>query len=250
MKKEAVNSGDIVDLSVLKRLLRFVQPYKGRFIFLIFLTVALGILAPIRPLLIQLTLDNYVAFGDYAGLINMILIMVGLLILQAIVQYLHTYLSGWIGQYVIRDIRVKLYQHLVKLRLRFFDKTPIGRLVTRTISDVETLADVFSQGLAAMVGDLLQLIFILGVMFWTDWKLALISLSTLPILILSTYIFKEKIKVAFNDVRNAVSNLNSFVQEHLSGMSVVQIFGSQDREYGKFEKINEDHKRANLKSVL
>ncbi len=250
MKKEAINSGDIVDLSVLKRLMRFVKPYQGRFYFLIFLTIALGLLAPLRPWLIQLTLDNYVAFGNYQGMVNMILIMAGLLILQAVVQYLHTYLSGWIGQYVIRDIRVQLYNHLVRLRLKFFDKTPIGRLVTRTISDVETLADVFSQGLAAMVGDLLQLIFILIMMFATDWKLALISLSTLPILILSTYVFKEKIKVAFNDVRNAVSNLNSFVQEHISGMSVVQIFGSQQREYKKFESINEDHKRANLRSVL
>jgi len=230
--------------------MRFVKPYSGRFYFLIFLTIALGVLAPLRPLLIQITLDDYVAFGDYQGLVRMILLLSGLLVIQAIVQYLHTYFSGWIGQYVIRDIRIKLYEHLVSLRLRFFDKTPIGRLVTRTISDVETLADVFSQGLAAMVGDLLQLIFILIVMFAMNWKLALISLSTLPILILSTYVFKEKIKVAFNDVRNAVSNLNSFVQEHISGMSIVQIFGSEDREYKKFERINEDHKRANLKSVL
>ncbi len=250
MKKEAVNSGDIVDLSVLRRLMRFIEPYKGRFYFLIFLTVALGVLAPLRPLLIQITLDDYVAFGDYQGMVNMIFVLVGLLVLQAIVQYLHTYLSGWIGQYVIRDIRIKLYEHLVGLRLKFFDKTPIGRLVTRTISDVETLADVFSQGLAAMVGDLLQLIFILIVMFSINWKLALISLSTLPILILSTYVFKEKIKVAFNEVRNAVSNLNSFVQEHISGMSIVQIFGSEEREYQKFEQINQDHRSAHLKSVL
>ena len=228
----------------------FVNPYRGRFYFLIILTILLGILAPIRPALIQLTLDDYVAFGDYTGMVNMIILLVGLLVIQAIVQYLHTYLSGWIGQFVIRDIRVKLYNHLINLQLKFFDKTPIGRLVTRTVSDVETLADVFSQGLAAMVGDLLQLIFIVIWMFVTDWRLALISLSTLPILILSTYVFKEKIKTAFNEVRNAVSNLNTFVQEHISGMSVVQIFGSETREYKKFERINEDHKRANLKSVL
>jgi ATP-binding cassette subfamily B multidrug efflux pump len=250
LKKEAVNSGDIVDLNVLRRLMRFIQPYKGRFYFLIFLTVALGVLAPLRPLLIQITLDDYVAFGNYQGMVKMIFFLIGLLVLQAIVQYLHTYLSGWIGQYVIRDIRIRLYEHLISLRLKFFDKTPIGRLVTRTISDVETLADVFSQGLAAMVGDLLQLIFILIVMFSINWKLALVSLSTLPILILSTYIFKEKIKVAFNEVRNAVSNLNSFVQEHISGMSIVQIFGSEEREYKKFERINKDHKRAHLNSVL
>lgn len=230
--------------------MKFVSPYKGKFYFLIFLTVALGILAPARPLLIQITLDNFVAFGDYSGMVMMIAILTGLLVLQAIVQYLHTYLSGWLGQYVIRDIRIQLYKHLVNLRLKFFDNTPIGRLVTRTISDIETLADVFSQGLAAMMGDLLQLLFILGVMFYSDWRLALISLSTLPILLLSTYIFKEKIKVAFNEVRNAVSNLNSFVQEHITGMSIVQIFGSEHREYEKFKEINLEHKKSNLKSVL
>ncbi|MEX2336676.1 MAG: ABC transporter ATP-binding protein [Fulvivirga sp.] len=230
--------------------MKFAKPYKGKFYFLIFLTVALGILAPTKPLLIQITLDKFVAFGDYNGMVMMIMALIGILILQAIVQYLHTYLSGWLGQYIIKDLRIQLYQHLVKLRLKFFDNTPIGRLVTRTISDIETLADVFSQGLAAMVGDLLQLVFILIIMFVSDWRLALISLSTLPILLISTYIFKEKIKVAFNDVRNAVSNLNSFVQEHITGMSIVQIFGSERREYEKFKEINREHKKSNLRSVL
>jgi ATP-binding cassette, subfamily B, multidrug efflux pump len=250
LKKEEIKSGNIVDFKVLKRLMRFVKPYNGRFYFLIFLTIALGVLAPIRPYLVQITLDKYVAFNNYEAMVMMMWALVGLLILQAIVQYLHTYISGWIGQYVIRDIRIQLYRHLIRLKLKFFDNTPIGRLVTRTISDIETLADVFSQGLAAMVGDLLQLIFILIMMFYTDWKLALISLSTLPILILSTYVFKEKIKVAFNDVRNAVSNLNSFVQEHISGMSIVQIFGSENKEHQKFKSINQEHRRANLRSVL
>jgi len=250
LEKEKINSGSIVDFKVLRRLFEFVKPYIGKFYLLIFLTVSLGVLAPLQPLLIQQTLDRYVAFGDYNGMVMMIMILVGLLVLRAIVQYLHTYLSGWLGQYIIRDIRIKLYRHLIKLRLKFFDNTPIGRLVTRTISDIETLADVFSQGLAAMVGDLLQLVFILIVMFVSDWRLALISLSTLPILLVSTYVFKEKIKVAFNDVRNAVSNLNSFVQEHITGMSIVQIFGSEAREEEKFKEINREHRRANLKSVL
>src|SRR5690606_8356430 len=154
------------------------------------------------------------------------------------------------GQQVIRDIRSRLYKHIVSLRVRFFDRPPIGRLVTRTISDVETLSDVFSEGLAALVGDLLQIIFILGFMFWQDWRLALLSLSTIPLLLISTYVFKEKIKVAFNDVRNAVANLNTFVQEHLTGMNVVQIFGSEKHEFTKFRAINEEHKQANLRSVL
>lgn len=250
MDKEQVSSGNIIDFKVLRRIMKFVRPYKGRFYFLVFLTLAIGVLTPVRPLLIQWTLDNQVAVGDYNGMAIMMLALVGLLAVQSVAQYVHTYLSGWMGQQVIRDIRTALYKHLVSLRLRFFDKTPIGRLVTRTISDVETLADVFSEGLAAMVSDLLQLIFILSFMFYQDWRLALLSLATLPMLLISTYIFKEKIKVAFNDVRNAVANLNTFVQEHITGMNVVQIFASEKREYEKFKAINEEHKQANLRSVL
>jgi ATP-binding cassette subfamily B protein len=230
--------------------MRFVVPYRGRFVTVIILTVLLGVLAPTRPFLIQYTLDNDVAVGNYQGMVNMMIILSGLLLFNAVVQYAHTYLSGWLGQHIIRDIRAKLYEHVVHLRLTFFDKTPIGRLVTRTISDVETLADVFSEGLAAMVGDLLQIIFILAFMFYQDWRLALLSLSTIPLLLISTYIFKEKIKVAFNDVRNAVANLNTFVQEHITGMNIVQIFGSEDTEYEKFKAINDEHKQANMRSVL
>ena len=250
MEKEKVSSGNIIDLTVVKRILQFVKPYRGRFYFLILLTVLLGLLTPIRPWLIQFTLDRHVAHGNYWSMVEVMVLLIFLLAVQSAVQYVHTYLSGRIGQYVIRDIRIKLYEHIVNLRLRFFDKTPIGRLVTRTISDVETLADVFSEGLAAMAGDLLQIVFILLFMFITDWRLALVSLSTIPLMLLSTYIFKEKIKVAFNDVRNAVSNLNAFVQEHISGMNIVQIFGSEKREYQKFIEINKEHRDSNLRSVL
>jgi ATP-binding cassette subfamily B protein len=250
VKKDNIKSGNIIDTNVLKRLYKFVKPYQGRFYFLVFLTLALAVLAPARPFVIQKAIDNQIAQGDFQGLINMTLILVGLLIMQAIVQYGHTYLSGWLGQYIIRDIRLKLYRHLLSLRLKFFDKTPIGRLVTRNVSDVETLSDVFSQGLAAMIGDILQILFILGMMFAMSWKLTLVSLATLPLLFLSTYIFKEKVKVAFNEVRNAVSNLNSFVQEHVTGMSIVQIFTAEKREYDAFKKINTEHKKANIRSVL
>lgn len=230
--------------------MQFVMPYKGRFVVVLVLTVALGILAPTRPILIQYTLDNHVTNGDYNGMVVVMIILLALLVVQAIAQYVHTYVSGWLGQQVIRDIRARLYSHIISLRLKFFDKTPIGRLVTRTISDVETLADVFSEGLAAMAGDLLQIVFILGFMFYQDWRLALLSLSTLPLLLISTYIFKEKIKVAFNDVRNAVANLNTFVQEHITGMNIVQIFASEDREFEKFREINKEHRHAHMKSVL
>lgn len=250
MEKEAVSSGNIIDFKVLRRLLQFLKPYKGRFYFLVALTIFLGLLSPVRPVLIQYTLDKHVAYGNYSAMLVVIIILIVLLVGQSLLQYVHTYLSGWLGQYVIRDIRTKLYNHLLRLRLKFFDKTPIGRLVTRTISDVETLADVFSEGLAAMAGDLLQIVFILAFMFIQDWRLSLISLSTLPLLLLSTYVFKEKIKVAFNDVRNAVANLNSFVQEHITGMNIVQIFGNEQREQQKFQVINKEHRHAHLKSVL
>lgn len=250
MEKERVSSGNIIDWSVLRRLMKFVTPYRRSFYSLIFLTILLGVLTPIRPILIQYTIDNDVAYSNYAGMVNIMVLLLGLLIVHSIAQYAHTYVSGWLGQQVIRDIRTKLYQHIVNLRLKFFDKTPIGRLVTRIISDVETLSDVFSEGLAAMAGDLLQIVFILAFMFYQDWRLALLSLSTIPLLLISTYIFKEKIKVTFNDVRNAVANLNTFVQEHLTGMNIVQIFGSEKREFEKFRHINEEHKHANLRSVL
>jgi ATP-binding cassette, subfamily B, multidrug efflux pump len=250
LDKEKESSGEIVDTKVLRQLYSFVKPYKAQFYFLVFLTIAMAVLAPTRPYFIQIAIDDYVAMGDAAGLVRIIYILVGLMVLQALVQWAHTYYSGWIGQVIIRDIRVRLYKHLLKLRLKFFDNTPIGRLVTRNVSDIETLADVFSEGLAAIIGDLLQIITILGVMFYIDWKLTLVSLCTLPLLIISTYVFKEKIKVTFNDVRNAVSNLNSFLQEHITGMNIVQIFNREQREFEKFKDINREHRTAHIRSVL
>ena len=250
MEKEKVSSGNIIDFSVLRRLLRFVRPYRGQFYSVVALTILLGVLAPVRVKLIQYTLDEHVAFGKYTEMIYVMLMLLGLLFVQSVFQYAHTFLSGKIGQYVIRDIRVRLFAHLVHLRVKFFDKTPIGRLVTRTISDVETLDDVFSEGLAAMAGDLLQIMFILAFMFYESWRLALVSLSTIPFMLIATYVFKEKIKVAFNEVRNAVSNLNAFVQEHITGMAIVQIFGREKQEFEKFESINKEHRDANLRSVL
>ncbi len=250
MDKEAIKSGDIIDVDVLKRLMTFVKPYQGRFFIVLFLTLATAIAAPVLPYLVGYTIDIYVINGDFQGLLNMSVILIGVLALQAVLQYLHTYFSGWLGQNIIRDMRIRLYQHLLNLRLKFFDKTPIGRLVTRTISDLETLADIFSQGVAAIISDMLQIIFILAFMLYKDWKLTLVSLAALPLLILSTYVFKEKVKVAFNEVRNAVSNLNTYVQEHITGMSIVQIFSSEKREYEKFVEINNEHKRAHLKSVM
>ncbi|MEO9482654.1 MAG: ABC transporter ATP-binding protein [Ekhidna sp.] len=249
MEKEKA-SGNIVDLKVLRRLFVFAKPYIGIFYFLVFLTVSLSVTGPLRPFIIQKAIDNNVAQGDYPGLVDMIMLLIGLLVVQAIVQYLHTFYSGWLGQNIIKDIRIKLYRHIQSLRLTFFDKTPIGRLVTRNVSDIETLAEVFSTGIAGIIADVMQLLVILGFMFWLNWSLTLVSLSLLPVLLFATYIFKEKIKVAFNEVRAAVSNLNSFVQEHITGMNIVQIFNSEKREFEKFKEINKEHRKANINSVL
>jgi len=249
LEKEKVDR-NIVDLKVLRRLLVFAKPYKGVFYFVVFLTIALSIVGPIRPILIQRTIDGPVARGDYQGLVSMILLLVSLLVLGAIIQYLHTFYSNWLGQNIIKDIRIQLYGHIQRLRLKFFDNTPIGRLVTRNISDIETLDEVFSTGIAGIIADIMQLLVILGFMLYMDWALTLVSLSLLPVLIFATYLFKEKVKVAFNEVRTAVSNLNSFVQEHITGMNIVQIFNSEERELKKFKEINEEHKKANINSVL
>ncbi len=235
---------------ILRRLFAFAKPYQGYFVVLVALILLSAAVAPALPLLIQYTIDHYILQADYHGLTRMMLAMLALLVVQAAVQYTNTYLSGWLGQNVIRDIRTQLYRHLLGLRLKFYDNTPIGRLVTRTISDIETLADVFSEGIAAIAGDLLQIVVILAIMFYTDWRLTLVSLSILPFMFLGTYVFKEKIKESFNEVRTAVANLNSFVQEHITGMAIVQIFNSEESELKKFEEINREHRRSNLKSVL
>ena len=243
-------SGNLFDLKILNRLFIFCKPYMGVFYVLIFLTLSLSILQPIRPYITQIIIDDYVSLNDLDGLKNMIFLLFGLLIINAIVMYFHTYLSGWLGQNIIKDIRIKLFSHLQNFKLQFFDKTPIGRIVTRNVSDIETIADIFGQGIAAIIGDILQLFGIVVLMFYINWKLTLISLATLPFLFLTTYIFKEKVKLSFNNVRNAVANLNSYVQEHIIGMNIVQIFGNEEKEYKRFKDINETHLKANLKAVL
>ncbi|MES2520630.1 MAG: ABC transporter ATP-binding protein [Bacteroidota bacterium] len=248
MKKEE-KSGQIFDVQILKRIYDFLKPYRLRFWSLVTLIMVSACVVPLNPLLIRYTIDNFIAEGNYPKLAQMLLVMIGVLLLQGFLQFISAFIAGWLGQTVIRDIRVQLYAKILRLRLKFFDDTPIGRLVTRTVSDIETLNDVFSDGLAAMAGDILQLIIIFAVMFYTDWRLTLISLSTVPFMVFSTYVFKEYIKKSFNEVRLAVANLNSFVQEHITGMNIVQIFNAEKLEYNKFLKINEVHRDANIKSI-
>lgn len=239
--EKSTPKGEIFDAKILKRIFVFVKPYQGRFYFILFLTVFLGVIAPIRPYLIKLTVDDYILQNNWEGLNLMLILLLTSAVFQIGLEFIHSYLSGWLGQNVVRDIRLQVYTHLMGMKLSFYDKTPIGRLVTRTISDIETLSNIFTQGIANILGDILQLIFILAAMLYLDWKLTLITLSVLPFLLVGTYIFKEKVKDSFNDVRTAVSNLNSFVQEHVTGMAIVQIFNSEKREYKKFESINKEH---------
>jgi ATP-binding cassette subfamily B multidrug efflux pump len=250
MAQKETASGNIFDSKILLRIYQFVKPYQSLFYFLIFLILLGGVLTPTRPYLIEYTIDHHVANGNLTGLYQMIGLMIVLALFQALIQFLQSYCSDWLGQNVIKDIRIQLYRHILNMKLQFYDKTPVGRLITRTVSDVETLASVFSEGLAAIIGDILQIIFIVALMFYTDWRLSLVSLATLPLLLLSTYVFKEKVKVAFNEVRTAVSNLNSFLQEHITGMSIVQIFGAEAKENDKFQEINREHRKAHIKSVF
>ena len=242
--------GNLFDIKILSRLFIFCKPFINTFYVLIFLTLLLSVLGPIRPYLTQIIIDDYVVLNDLEGLKGMIFLLFFLLIINAIIMYFHTYLSGWLGQNIIKNIRVKLFSHMQSFKLKFFDKTPIGRVVTRNVSDIETIADIFGQGVAAIIGDILLLFGIVFLMFLLNWKLTLISLSTLPLLLLTTYVFKEKVKVSFNEVRDAVANLNSYVQEHIVGMKVVQIFGNEKKEYQKFVEVNDTHLKANLKAVL
>lgn len=207
-------------------------------------------ISPVVPLLIRYTLDNYLGLTFQSDLLRMLGWMLGALFLQTGLQFSTSYLAGYLGQTVIRDIRIQLYEKIVNLRLAFFDATPIGRLVTRTVSDIETLNDVFSEGLASIAGDLLQLFLILAVMFYADWRLTLIIVATVPFMVFSTYVFKEYIKKSFNEVRTAVANLNSFVQEHISGMLIVQMFHAEKQELAKFNRINEEHRDANIRGIL
>ncbi|NNE55159.1 MAG: ABC transporter ATP-binding protein, partial [Flavobacteriales bacterium] len=175
-ENEQAESGNLADIKILRRLFVFVKPYKKQFWGLVGLTILIATLGPLRPMIVGMTIDQELSQGDFQGVVTMIMLLIGLLVTESISQYFHTYQAGWLGQHIIRDIRIKLYRHIQALKLKFFDNTPIGRLVTRNVSDIETLAEVFSSGIAAMMGDVLMIFVIFGMMLWTDWRLALISL--------------------------------------------------------------------------
>nr|WP_313368637.1 ABC transporter ATP-binding protein [Sphingobacterium mizutaii] len=247
MEKDKI-SGNAYDSKLLGRLAKYIRPYMPVFWVSVILTILLAAVAPALPLLVEFTLDHYILSGKSEGLTTMLLLMFALLIAQTIIRYFHTLMTNTLGQSVIRDIRIQVFNHITNLRLKYFDNTPIGRLITRTISDLETIANIFSEGLIQIIGDLLQLVVILGVMFYTDWKLTLVVLIPMPLMIAATYIFKEAMKSAFQSVRLWVSNLNTFLQEHISGMSVIQYFAREDQEMRKFKAINAEHRNAHIRA--
>lgn len=235
--------------SLLARVLSYAKPYTGMFAIAATVSIIFAFVSPVRPWLTQYTLDHFVVKPDKEMLFTMTMIMIGILLFETLLQFLNEYLAGWLGQTIIRDMRTKLFNHINHLHLQYFDKTPIGTLVTRVVSDMEAIADIFSEGLLVILGDFLKLIVIISVMFFTNWKLALISLSIFPLLMIGANMFKNGVNKSFNEVRTQIARLNAFVQEHITGMSVVQIFNREEEEMKKFRVINEQHRDANIRSI-
>ena len=248
MANEALRK--IFDFDNLRRVFQFAAPYKRRFYFSIWLAVFLAIITPVRPYLIKITVDKFIASKMFDWIIWMTVIQIGLLIVESAVRFYFSYITAWLGQTVVKDMRITVYKKVVGLNLRQFDQTPIGTLTTRTINDIEAINDIFSDGLVPIIADLLSIISILSFMFYVDWKLTLVCLAPFPILILATYYFKESVNKSFIKVRNAVAQLNAFVQEHITGMQVVQAFAAEDREFEKFKKINRSHRNANINAIF
>ncbi len=242
-------SGKAFDFTLLRRVIAYVKPYKTWLWTSVGLTIFMAFLSPVRPLLIQYTVDHYILTANPSMLLSMTLIMIGVLLVEALGQFFSNYITNLLGQSVIRDMRTDVFNHITRLRIKYFDNNPIGMLVTRVVSDIETIASIFTEGVVIVFGDLLQLSVVLCVMFWTDWRLTLISISTIPLLLVATNIFKNGIKSAFQDVRTQVGRLNTFVQEHITGMNIVQIFNREKEEMDLFREINHAHARAHIRSV-
>lgn len=248
-KKTDEVKGSAFDWPIVKRILSYTRPYRGMFALALLLTLLGAALSPLTPYLSQYILDEPTAQGDYVAVRNWVMVMLGVLVLNGIVMYSQTYITGWLGQTVIRDLRMQVYDHITAMKPQYFDKTPVGMLQTRTISDVETLNDVFSQGIVSILGQMLTLVFIFSVMITTSWQLTLVVLTSVPVLLVATYIFKNAVKSAFQGVRKYVSLMNSYLQEHITGMLVIQIFNREKEEYNRFDQLNTAHEVANLKSV-
>lgn len=242
--------GKAYDAKLMKRLLGFVKPYKQYVIAAIILNIIVAALGPLRPYLTKIAVDDYIVNSDYYGLMYITIGLFATLLFQSIIQYFLTYYTQYLGQKTIYDLRVKLFSHTQRLAAKFFDKTPIGRIVTRVTNDIESLNELFSSGIVMVFSDIFIILWILGFMFFLDWELSLVSLSVLPILIYGTFLFRKKVRESYRDVRFHLARLNSYMQEHVTGISVVQIFHKQKDEMKNFSSINKDHTTANINSIF
>jgi len=249
-KNEEEILGKAYDARLMKRLLQYAMPYKKYIVLAILLNIFVAALGPLRPYLTQIAVDKDIAKGNYHGLMIISIALFGLLVLQAVVQYFLTYYTQYLGQRIILDLRSKLFKHTQMLSLKFFDKTPIGRTVTRVTNDVESLNELFSSGIIMVFSDVFIILWILGFMFYMDVKLSLVTLSVLPVLIYGTFLFRKKVRETYRDVRLYLARLNSYMQEHITGMNVVHIFRKEKDELNTFSTINNDYRIANIKSIF
>lgn len=250
----------IFDFGMLRRVLSFASPYKKRFYISLGLAILLAFLSPVRPILIQQTVNDYIKNGVSGAtgvkmrmeelIIWITIIQIALLLVESAFRFYFSFLTAWLGQTVVKDLRVKVYEKVLGLNLSQFDKTPIGTLTTRTINDIEAINDIFAEGLIPIIADLLSIVCILFAMFYIDWRLTLICLAPFPFLLIATWIFKESVNKSFIRVRNAVAHLNAFVQEHITGMQIVQAFAAEEKESGKFRTINTEHRNANINAIF
>lgn len=244
-----VKSKKIFDVSLFKRLLTYIKPYQGIFTISLICVVGLALFGALRPYVLKEAIDTQIALKKYDGFLIYIIIMLGLLVLEVVCQLLFIYYASWLGQSVVKDIRVKLFKHMLKFRMTYYDKSSVGVLITRAVTDMERIADIFGQGLFMIFSDILKMLVVAGFMYAMNWKLSLIVFTTLPLIIFATKIFQKYMKLAFEDVRTEVSNLNSFVQERITGMKILQLFTREATEYKKFQEINTRHKKGWLKTV-
>jgi ATP-binding cassette subfamily B protein len=238
-----------VDRYLLKRLLSYLKPYKWYILMAFVLTVIISALSAVRPRLTPVAIDEKIPSGDINGLLWIVIILLGTLVIQAVIQYLMTYLTSWIGQKIIFDLRRTIYRHILNLDVKYYDRTPIGRLVTRVTNDVDVLFEVFSSGIVSALGDVFSIIWILIFMFTLDYKLTFITLSVLPLLMYATSVFRKKVRDAYGKIRILIARINSYIQEHISGITIVQLFGKEKRTKEEFEIINQEHTRENKRSV-
>lgn len=245
----ASKTGNAFDFNLFKRLLKYTNPYKVTFYFVAVAAILLSFFAVLRPYLLKVTVDDAIIPQDYDNLVFYVGLMAGVLLLEVIFQFLFVYFANLLGQEVVRDLRVNLFKHMLNFKMTYFDKSAVGRLVTRAVSDIETIASIFSQGLFMIISDILKMLVVIGFMFYQSWQLTLLVLTVLPLIMYATRVFQKKMKVAFEEVRTQVADLNTFVQERITGMKIVQLFTREKAEHNNFKEINGKHRNAWVKTV-